>query len=376
MATYKRYTNKKRTKFKWGYIIDVPSAEFLPDGKLKRKQESVCIFSSEKEAKKAERDRLNEIDSGKIIINSNSTFYDVAKIFLNYVEDSPEYAKGTHKNYNGYFKNHLTPFHNVKIKDISSLYIEKWLIDMQKAEKSPHIINGCRKFAIASFNYAKKHKLVGYNPFEEMDKASEPDVIRNRFTMEEIIKLLNSCKQNKPRFFCILNVLLFSGMRLGEMSGLKKSDIDYKKHTATINRQYTNWELKDRTKTKKSHRVADLTPTLCDIIKWHIKNTKILSEFIFVDEKGKLLSPKWVEEEFKALLEINGYPKNYLRVHDLRGSYVDIMHSQGIPVVYISRQVGHARTSTTNDIYSAIMNEVHTKAVDILEQIVFKENIL
>ena len=47
-----------------------------------------------------------------------------------------------------------------------------------------------------------------------------------------------------------------------------------------------------------------------------------------------------------------------MRVHDLRGQYIDLGHKLGLPTVYLSRQVGHARTSTTTDIYSQILEDV------------------
>ena len=66
-----------------------------------------------------------------------------------------------------------------------------------------------------------------------------------------------------------------------------------------------------------------------------------------------------------------GYPDDYMRVHDLRGQYVDISHSLGLPTVYISRQVGHARTSTTNDIYTQILSDVNVNAIEKIDQKIF-----
>ena len=61
---------------------------------------------------------------------------------------------------------------------------------------------------------------------------------------------------------------------------------------------------------------------------------------------------------FKNLLELNGYPRDFCRVHDLRGQYVDVMKALGAPTSHISRERGHSRTSTTDDIYTQILNEI------------------
>lgn len=66
-----------------------------------------------------------------------------------------------------------------------------------------------------------------------------------------------------------------------------------------------------------------------------------------------------------------GYPENYMRLHDLRGQFVNILHPLGLPDVYISRQVGHARTSTTNDIYTAIMQDVNINAKEKIDESIY-----
>ena len=64
-----------------------------------------------------------------------------------------------------------------------------------------------------------------------------------------------------------------------------------------------------------------------------------------------------------------------MRVHDLRGQYVDIGHKLGLSVVYISRQVGHARTSTTTDIYSQILNDVGEEAKEKFTKLFRDKNV-
>lgn len=369
MAVYKRYTNKAKTRIKWGYIIDLPPIEFLPNGKPKRNQESLCQWDSEKAAKKAEFERLKEIESGKIVINGNSTFLDIAKMFLTYAQKA--YEKGTYTNYKGYNENHLVYFHNVKIKNLTSLYIENWIIDMIKNNNRPSLINNCRKFAIAAFNYAKKHKRIGYNPFEDMEKLEEPEVLRKRFSTKQLKEILEICKNKMPEFYCLFVLASLTGMRLGEYTALTKDDIDFENGIIFVRRQYTKRELKDRNKTKKSTRKVHISSGVMEVIKWHIRTYKIFGGFLFEGKNNLPVSENWVNDKFDELLIKGGYKKDFCRVHDLRGQFVDLMHSLGVPTVYISREVGHARTSTTNDIYSEILGEVNTKATSLIDEKIF-----
>ncbi len=77
------------------------------------------------------------------------------------------------------------------------------------------------------------------------------------------------------------------------------------------------------------------------------------SNFMFRTSKGGMMYAKWVERKFEKLLELCRHPKDFCRVHDLRGQYVDLMHLCGVPLVHISRQVGHSNPKiTANGIYS------------------------
>ena len=66
MPVNKYYTNKSKTKFKWSFVVDVPSGEYDKFGKQKRKQVRVRGFNTEKEAKEAERKFLNSLDDADL----------------------------------------------------------------------------------------------------------------------------------------------------------------------------------------------------------------------------------------------------------------------------------------------------------------------
>lgn len=242
---------------------------------------------------------------------------------------------------------------------------------MRKDGKSPYIINGCIKFLKASFNYAKKEKQITSNPFEDLDKIEEPEVLRNRFSTKQLKALLESCMCSMPDFYCLLVLACSTGMRLGEYSALIKEDIDFENGVIFVRKQYTKRELKDRNKTRKSTRKVHFSPKVAEIIKWHIRTYKVFGGFLFKGKNDLPVSENWVNDNFDELLKMNGYNKKFCRVHDLRGQYVDTMHSLGVPTVYISREVGHARTSTTTDVYSEILGEVNISATTLMDEKIF-----
>lgn len=70
----------------------------------------------------------------------------------------------------------------------------------------------------------------------------------------------------------------------------------------------------------------------------------------------------------KVVIENQLEITDHMRLHDLRGQYVDIMHANKIPTVYISRQVGHSSTRITNDIYSHILQDTVDDAINVIDK--------
>ena len=130
--------------------------------------------------------------------------------------------------------------------------------------------------------------------------------------------------------------------------------------------------MKNRTKKEASTRIVDISEQVLNIIQWHINELEINNDdFLFKNSKGDIVGAKWIERKFKALLIECGYDEDYCRVHDLRGQYVDIMHLCGVPLEYISRQVGHSNTIVTSKIYTQILHELPVQANALLDDKIF-----
>lgn len=365
MSIRKRY--KTDGTFTWEFCITIQ--------KVPRKQYRKSGYKTKQDAAKAEMEAIQKYKNKKIQLSPNkTTFKKIIEIFFEHINYSNEYSKGTITNYEGYYKNHLQNFTNLTIEELSPYIIQKWT-DKATKTKSPYVINGCRKLCKASFNYALKMKLIAENPFINMPLVKEPVVLRKRFCIEEIKKIIKICQEKMPDFFCVFTLAIFTGMRLGEYSAICVEDIDFEKNKIWVTKQYTRREIKSRTKTVSSKRIVDFPMSVGRIIKWHIRHYQIFNGYLFRGKNVKCpVSANWINSQFDKLLVECGYPKDYMRVHDLRGQFVDILHTLGLPTVYISRQVGHARTSTTNDIYSSIMSDVNLNAREAIEEKIFCEH--
>lgn len=196
-------------------------------------------------------------------------------------------------------------------KDLSSLFIEKWITE---CGKTPPTIDECIKFCKAVFNYGIKHDIVFKNPFLRLEKPKSIPKERKRLSIDEALKLLTECNEIYPDFYPILATQVFTGMREGELLAIKWSDIDFKNGKLKVQRQYTQGELKETLKTSSSYRTIDICPNLVKIFKQHRSQQAKINEFVFTNSKGNLHNPRnLIQRRFEPLLDKIYGDKKYMR---------------------------------------------------------------
>ena len=374
MTVKKYYTNKAKTKYKWWFVVDVPSGLYDKFGKPKRKQHREKGFIKERDAINAERKFLENLESGKVELKGDTLVKNVINFFLDYAKNEGRYARGTIGNYEGYYKNHMQDLRLVPLKKLTTDLIQSWIRSLYKKGVSDHIYNGCLKLLKRAFNYAIKMKQITLNPFNDFESVTIPQKLRNRFSTKELKEVIDTCIEKLPEFYCTFCLATLTGMREGEYSALRPCDIKRKenRYVAYVDKQITRGEYKNRTKTKTSTRIVDISDNMYDILQWHIKTFNIdYNDFLFRADKGGMIYAKWVERKFEKLLMITGYDEKFCRVHDLRGQYVDLMHLCGVPVTYISKQVGHTNTIVTSKVYTQILNELPVEANRKMDDMIF-----
>lgn len=178
-----------------------------------------------------------------------------------------------------------------------------------------------------------------------------------------------------------LLILLFTGIRRGELAGLNWSDIDLEKETLSIERAYIYIDgyglILKEPKTKSSKRVIAipnlLTTQLKEFKKW-VDEEKIMhgdrwkeSEAIFTGNTGERVYPQTFNNWLDDILIVIGL--RHFSVHSIRHTNITLQIMAGVPLTIVSGRAGHARTSTTADIYTHFMKSVDRQAAEKLNAI-------
>lgn len=324
------------------------------------KQHTTGNYATEKEAK---RD-LCKYQDIKINSGDNTEFGELVNIFMEKV--TRKFAKNTTQAYKSYINIYLKELMHIKYKKLNSLMLQKFFDDIEA--KKPHTAHNVLKFCKGLVNYCINKKIINnHNVFNELDSIKRPPRDLNHLEIEDLLKVLGKCKILFPKHYAMTFLLIGSGMRIGEVIALNKSD--FSGMSVKVNKQYTADELKMTPKTAKSNRNVYLFPMLAEVIQRHINSLPKDTEILFPNETGGYIDPSnFRNRVWKPLLKSCGIDYR-VRLHDIRGSYIDLLISIGLSGKFAQNQAGHEDITTTYNIYAQNSKTGINKAMNTLNDV-------
>ncbi len=261
--------------------------------------------------------------------------------------------------YRSLYINNIVPFFDKKLvneirpKDIDSFY---------KTFKDLSTLNTCNAILKEVFNKAIIYEYIDTSPLIVKRPKFESNYEINPLSIEEINLILS--KANKW-FRNYLGVAFFTGMRPGEIAGLKWEDIDFNNFTISINRTITNGFVQTP-KTKSSKRVIDMIPKV-ELFLLSQKKITGLSEYVFS-------SP--TKERFNNSSSINTYHWYPLleklnikkrSVYQTRHSFASNMLTNGEDLMWVSATLGHKSADITLKKYTKYIRRKNERKLTFLD---------
>lgn len=209
-------------------------------------------------------------------------------------------------------------------------------------------------------------------------RVKRPKNQLNTFTEEQVRTLLAYVQGD--RLGHVWHLAL-SGLRRGELCGLRWDDVDLKAGTLTIahNRVSVNGKaMESSPKTEQSERTLPLTPALKSALRKAkaIQKAERLKlgpdygsgEFVVCDEAGRPYHPDSVSDFWRALCKRAAVPA--IRLHDARHTCGTLMHMQGQPIAVISQWLGHSDPAFTLRTYVHPQKDALKGAAAALQRVV------
>jgi integrase len=177
------------------------------------------------------------------------------------------------------------------------------------------------------------------------------------------------------RLYAMWLMYATTGMRRGEVLGLRCRDVDHKHARIAVVQSLLIVEHKlafSEPKTNKGRRSVALDPTTAAALCSHraaqaqeqLRAGEMWtnSGLVFTTELGGPIDPQRVTRIFGALSEAAGLP--HIRLHDVRHSYASAALASGVPAKVVSERLGHANIAITLDTYSHVLPALQEDAAE------------
>ena len=344
------------------------------EGRIKYDYKSYSVYADTiTETKKKMRDLKYKLEHGLFVSKEKITLDAWYKTWLE------EYKKnrvkiGTYTSYEKYYQSVIkSRLGSRNLNDIRGEHIQKLYNDLVKEGYAlssikivSAVLNGC-------FKQAERNGLIERNPVKlaELPRQTEKKT-RQAMTREQQALFMEYAKESYLYHF--FEVMLRTGMRKGEMQGLKYPDIDRKANVIHVRRTLKYIEhhgyIEDTPKTRTSTRDIPLTAAVLEHIEaqrnyWGFKVVN-MNQYIFCNERGEALSRERIQAEIdRTIKRIRAAGHDFPRItsHVFRHTFATRAIEAGMQPQVLKTILGHSSLAMTMDLYSHVLPD--TKAEEM-----------
>ena len=230
---------------------------------------------------------------------------------------------------------------------------------------------------------AEKEMLVPYNA---ADKATPPQKEKSEvgtFQTSELIAIRDAAAKEPVKWQTIIHLLMITGCRRGEIVGLKWEKVNWKDSSIRIDTTllYTpeRGVYESTTKTG-AERTIKLPKETMDLLKqyrlWQLETRLANGDrwketpYVFTGECGGSMAPDTLSGYLTRFEKKYNLP--HIHAHKFRHSMASVLYFSGADPVSISKRLGHAQVSTTQNIYSHLIQQADTQSAERIADAVFR----
>lgn len=340
-----------------------------------------------------------EVRKGEYLEPTKQTF---AEYIAEWEKDAQrKLAPKTYHRYDELLKGRVIPYlGNIKLEKLNPILIENFYneirkpqkrIKVKKDKKTGTIEKEVTTYTLSETTIRHYHRLINTilqtafrkgiikeNPCNRVDAPRAKKKELPIYSEDQISILINALEGVELKLKTCIHIALAGGLRLGELTGLEWSDVDFENNTISINR--TSQYLPGRElitkdpKNETSKRTITLPSQVMDLISQLEHSQKILqlklgnkwkgrdftskkgakkekvSGRLFTQSDGRPMHPHTPSKWFHKFLEENNLPP--LPFHGLRHTSASYLIAAGQDVVTVANRLGHSNSNTTLAIYA------------------------
>ena len=272
----------------------------------------------------------------------------------------------SHQTYRGYIDNHIKPnIGKIQLEKLTSLDLQKFYkkllgkgrVDRIESRKqsnglSAKTVQNIHQIISSAMKLAQEQKLIASNPTEGCALPRLEHREMQTLPVEQLQSFLREAKDSGV--FELYYLELVTGLRRGELLGLKWEDVDLERGDLRVRRQIAriNGEVVEAPlKTKNAYRTLPLAEDTVSIL-LEQKKKVAGSPWVFPSSTGGPISPDSVLHMLHRVLKRAGLPR--IRFHDLRHTFATLALQNGVDVKTVSGMLGHFSAGFTLDTYAHV----------------------
>ena len=312
-------------------------------------------------------------------VMSNPTIDDLFTEWNDHRRDIGRIAKSSHTRLRQVYDRHFKEFGKRRIANVKE---NEW-IDFLEAQVFEHNLSSKAFASLKSvvrgmLKWAKRQGMITYSPELMLTELDLSDTVFSKKIKEDYEEVFDEDETQKMLSYLIGNrdirndgvILLFvSGVRVGELVGIKPQDIDLNSNTVKIRRTETRFKegndtifaIKEYPKTKAGIREI-VIPTSYSWLLKELSNKSKGHEFVF-EEDGKRLTTLLIRKRIYSICKKVGVYKK--SPHKIRATYDTILLDNGVDKRTVKDQMGHSDISVSEKSYHRNRKSIKNKAVII-----------
>jgi integrase len=299
--------------------------------------------------------------SGELFEKTVPTVDEYSK--LSFEIHSATRKESTQADYRISYEKHIKPhLGNKRLDEIKPSDVSLWQNKVLESV-SPRRLKNIRAVLSTIIQDALRDELIVRNPLPLVKLPRAEKVEIHPFSIEDIFTILDKAKGQFKNFYALG---FFSGMRSGEMIGLRWEDIDFFKNEIYV-RRAIKMGVVSTPKTANSVRYIDIIDSLLPYLKEQYKLTAHKNSYVFLNDNDehfydikRIRNTHWK----KVLLACN---LKYRPIYHTRHTFATIMLENGEDILWVSNMLGHTDSTMTLSRYAKYIKRDNKKRATFLE---------
>lgn len=286
----------------------------------------------------------------------------------------------TARMYRSYVEREIVPaLGRVRLSDLRRRHVDRFVREMLAAGRGTTTVRRVHAVLSSALSAAERIDLVPYNA---ASKVALPRLSPRRLRVwepEQVRAFLDVADGH--RLGPLYELAVFTGLRRGELAGLRWTDVDLLRRQLRVREQRVQFgssviEGPVKTDAGQDRVVALGGEAFTALIAWRTRqdderriweNQYHDDGYLFTMEDGRPLKPNYISRTFEILVVRAGVPR--MSVHGLRHQHASLMLAGGVDLAIVSKRLGHSTLTITSDLYSHLLGAANLNAAEAGEAV-------